>query len=262
MKIFDKLTAAFRKPQEQSKATIIRLEEVDSTNSYLRTYTPQEGEQMTVVVADYQTAGRGQGTNVWESEAGKNLLFSVLLHPYEVPVATQFLLSEYGALALKEALSEYASEGITLKWPNDIYWNDKKLSGTLIETKLGAGRIKDCIYGVGLNVNQTEFKSDAPNPVSLAQILGHEVDRDELLKKIIRSFEKHYDLIRSANYGAISGLYHEAMYRGKGFHEFEDSDGKFEGAIIEVEDDGHLILRDKEGRIRSYEFKEIKYGKI
>ncbi|WP_276805333.1 biotin--[acetyl-CoA-carboxylase] ligase [Prevotella pallens] len=262
MNIIRKIRAAFQK-EKISTTKIVRLETVSSTNDYLKTYTPTETEQMTVAVADFQTSGRGQGSNSWESEVGKNLLFSVLLHPSEVPVACQFLLSEYGALSLREALLHYVNNGsITLKWPNDIYWNDKKLSGTLIETKLSCGRIKDCVFGVGLNVNQTEFKSDAPNPVSLKQILGKEVNREELLQHIIEAFERNYELIRSANYGTIAAMYHDALYRSKGFYTYEDANGVFEGAIVEVEDDGHLILRDKKGTIRSYEFKEIKYGKI
>ena len=172
------------------------------------------------------------------------------------------MLSEYGAISLKDALSTYIDKDITLKWPNDIYWKDKKLSGTLIETKLSNGRIKDCIFGVGLNVNQTNFNNDIPNPISLCQILGHEVNIDELLKKIIKAFKTNYELIRSANYGAISAIYHQNLYRAKGFYEFEDANGKFQGSIIEVEDNGTLILRDKEGIIREYKFKELKYGKI
>lgn len=263
MGLYKKFINIFAGPKlEKSSAKIIYLDATESTNSYLTNYSPDEGEGMTVVVADYQTAGRGQGTNSWESEQGKNLLFSILMHPVEVPVAKQFLLSEYGALSLKEALADYVSEDITLKWPNDIYWKDKKLSGTLIETKLGAGRIKDCIFGVGLNVNQMEFRSDAPNPVSLAQIVGHEVNRDELLQNIIQAFEKNYEWIKSGNYIGLTTMYHEALYRSKGFYPYEDADGAFEGSIVEVEDDGHLILRDTSGMIRSYEFKEIKYGKI
>lgn len=263
MGLYKKFINIFAGPkQEKSSAKIIYLDATESTNSYLTSYSPDEGEGMTVVVADYQTAGRGQGTNSWESEQGKNLLFSILMHPVEVPVAKQFLLSEYGALSLKEALADYVSEDITLKWPNDIYWKDKKLSGTLIETKLGAGRIKDCIFGVGLNVNQMEFRSDAPNPVSLAQIVGHEINRDELLQKIVQAFEKNYEWIKSGNYFGLTTMYHEALYRSKGFYPYEDADGTFEGSIVEVEDDGHLILRDTFGMIRSYEFKEIKYGKI
>jgi biotin--[acetyl-coA-carboxylase] ligase len=263
MNLIHKIKAAFQK-EKKSTTKIVRLETISSTNDFLKNYSPSDGEPMTVAVADFQTAGRGQGTNSWESESGKNLLFSVLLHPVEVPVACQFLLSEYGALSLREALTDYVDEGsITLKWPNDIYWNDKKLSGTLIETKLSGGRIKDCVFGVGLNVNQTEFISDAPNPISLCQILGKEVNKEELLQKIIASFERNYELIRSANYGELSAMYHAVLYRSKGFYPYEETDGTvFEGAIVEVEDDGHLILRDREGMIRSYEFKEIKYGKI
>lgn len=263
MTLYKKLLDLFKKPKpERSSAKIIRLDTTESTNRYLRDYVPEMGEEITVVVADYQTNGKGQGRNSWESEKGKNLLFSILLHPKEVPVAKQFLLSEYGALSLKEVLSGYIDEGISLKWPNDIYWNDKKLSGTLIETKIGGGRIKDCIFGIGLNVNQTEFRSDAPNPVSMAQIVGREIDRDALLDKIVRAFERNYELIRSGNYIGLTAQYHESLYRSKGFFPYIDSEGGFEGSIVEVEDDGHLILRDSSGRIRSYEFKEIKYGKI
>lgn len=104
---------------------IIKLEETDSTNTYLKNYSPSDDEEMVVAVADYQTAGRGQGTHAWESERGKNLLFSILVRPVWVPVTRQFLLSMAGAIALKDVLDTY-TEGITLKWPNDVYWYDKK----------------------------------------------------------------------------------------------------------------------------------------
>lgn len=261
MKIIDAVLGFFKPAvvEKEREVKVVRLDAVDSTNAYLRTYTPAEDEPMTVVVADYQTAGRGQGTNTWESEAGKNLLFSVLVHPTMLPVRSQFLLSEAGALALKEALADYVKEDIRLKWPNDIYWKDKKLSGTLIETKLAAGRIKDCVFGVGLNVNQETFHSDAPNPVSLCQILGHEVDKEELLKKIIKKFSELYQLLEMGGYNDISAMYHEALYRRGGFYKFRDADGEFEGAIVEVEDDGHLILRDSKGMIREYQFKEVEF---
>lgn len=161
---------------------IIRLEETDSTNRYLKSYIPEADEEMTVVVADYQSAGKGQGTHSWESERGKNLLFSILVHPHWVPVARQFMLSMAGALALKDALDSYV-EGITLKWPNDVYWNDKKISGTLIENSIDSHGIKRCVFGIGVNINQAEFHSDAPNPVSLFQILGYKVDREEVLQR-------------------------------------------------------------------------------
>lgn len=254
------------------KRNIIHLKEIDSTNRFLKErnegqdykrLTPEEvmaspEENMTIAVADFQTAGKGQGTHVWESEAGKNLLFSIEVHPAWVPVSRQFLLSEIGALAIKEALDSYA-DCFSLKWPNDVYWNDKKISGTLIETSIDSHGIKRCIFGVGINVNQLHFFSDAPNPVSLAQIVGHEVDREELLHKVLDVFEHYYGLLRQADYMDVSGIYHLALYRRKGFHWYEDADGKFEGAFVEVEDDGYLILHDKKGVIRSYAFGEVKF---
>ena len=238
------------------KTKIIRLEEIDSTNRYLKNYREEGDEEMIVAVADYQAAGKGQGTHTWESEKGKNLLFSIKVYPHWIPVRRQFVLSMAGALAIKDALDSYV-EYITLKWPNDVYWNDQKISGTLIENTIDSKGIKSCVFGIGLNVNQLVFHSDAPNPVSLAQILGHEVDRDEVLKKILDGFEKYYELLRRADYMDVSGIYHLSLYRRKGFHPYRDADGEFEGALVEVEDDGHLILHDRQGRIRSYAFGEI-----
>lgn len=240
------------------KTKIIRIDEVDSTNRFLRTYQPEGDEDMVVAVANYQTAGKGQGSHVWEGEKGKNLLFSILVYPNWVPVVRQFLLSMAGALAIKDALDTY-TDGITLKWPNDVYWNDKKISGTLIETSVDSRGIKKCIFGIGLNINQKVFLSDAPNPVSLCQIVGHEVDREEVFQKIVDAFEKYYELLRRADYMDVAGLYHLALYRRKGYHWYEDKEGKFEGAFVEVEDDGHLILHDKQGVIRSYTFGEIQF---
>lgn len=238
------------------KTKIIRLEEIDSTNRYLKDYREEGDEEMIVAVADYQAAGKGQGTHTWESEKGKNLLFSIKVYPHWIPVRRQFVLSMAGALAVKDALDSYVGN-ITLKWPNDVYWNDQKISGTLIENTIDSKGIKSCVFGIGLNVNQLVFHSDAPNPVSLAQILGHEVDRDEVLKKILDGFEKYYELLRRADYMDVSGIYHLSLYRRKGFHPYRDADGEFEGALVEVEDDGHLILHDRQGRIRSYAFGEI-----
>ena len=237
---------------------IIRLKEIDSTNRFLRELKDEQEDEMVVAVADFQTAGKGQGSHTWESEAGKNLLFSIKVHPSWVPVRQQFLLSMAGAIAIKEALETYV-DGITLKWPNDVYWNDKKISGTLIETSIDSKGIKTCIFGIGINVNQEAFHSDAPNPVSLRQILGYEVDKDELLQKVIKGFRRYYELLRRADYMDVSGIYHLSLYRRKGFHRYEDADGDFEGTFVEVEDDGHLILHDKQGVIRSYSFGEVKF---
>lgn len=256
--IFNKVSNILPFRGKSERLPIIHLSSVDSTNNYLMAYKPREDETMTVVYADEQTAGRGQGSNHWESEPGKNLTFSVLVHPTMVPVMRQFLLSEAGALALWDVLGQYlGADDVKMKWPNDIYWKDKKISGTLIETRLGGGHVKDCVYGIGIDVNQEKFVSDAPNPVSMKQILGHDVDLKELLNKIIDSFKKYHAAIENGEYAAISELYHSGLYRAHGFHRYKDKDGEFEAAIVEVEDSGNLILRDREGCIRSYAFKEV-----
>ena len=236
---------------------IIHLDEIDSTNSYLRHYPDDGAEDMVVATADFQTAGRGQGSHTWESEPGKNLLFSVLIHPVGVAAAEQFILSEVGALALKTVLDDYA-EGITLKWPNDVYWHDRKLSGTLIETAVSAAGLHRCVYGVGLNVNQRQFHGDAPNPVSLWQILGRETDRGHLLHQIATALEQGLQRLYGGERQSIRQAYHQSLYRRSGYHPYSDAAGRFMAAIDHVADDGHLILTDTDGRSRSYAFGEVK----
>lgn len=236
----------------------IHLDHVDSTNSYVAQHASEWAEDIVAVQADYQSAGRGQAGNSWESLPGENLLLSILVHPVMVPLRQQFLLSMAGAVALKDALSEY-TDGISCKWPNDIYWNDKKISGTLIETSVRGGHIADCIFGIGINVNQEVFVSDAPNPVSLRQILGKEVKLKKVMRSVMAHFEEMYRLIIQGDYIDIAGLYHQSLYRRHGFHRYRDARGEFEAAIVEVEDNGHLILRDREGRMREYELKELSY---
>ena len=240
------------------KKKIIRLKETTSTNDYIRTCDLSDRYDLLVVSADYQTAGRGQGTNTWESEPGKNLLFSMLTHPTSVPLGRQFLLSMAEALALKEALDSFV-EGFEVKWPNDIYWKDSKVSGTLIETRLSGGHIQDCIFGSGIDVNQWEFRSGAPNPLSLCSIIGREVKTDKVLKRVVEAFEKYYGLLMEGDYTDIAALYHESLYRRHGFFPYEDKEGRFEAAVVEVEDDGHLVLRDRDDRFRTYGFKEVNF---
>ena len=240
------------------KRHIINLEKTDSTNRYLHDMDITGSDVMTVAVAGYQTAGKGQGSNTWESEEGKNLLVSVMLCHLPVEPVRHFLLSEAGALAVGTALSAYTG-GVTLKWPNDIYWNDSKLSGTLIETAVGGQEIRRCIFGIGINVNQKVFRSDAPNPMSLCQIVGHDVPVDDVLHSVLDALEEEMSYLASGDYDYVSQRYHAMLYRREGFHLYRDSDGVFEAAISGVEDSGHLVLQEKSGRIRRYAFKEVEF---
>lgn len=256
------IRSLFSKKNSVPAIQYIHLSETNSTNDYLRQLpAPEPGQaqpRMVVVDADFQTAGRGQGGNHWESEAGKNLLFSILCHPVMLPVRDQFIISEAHALSLYDALSTFG-DGFSIKWPNDIYWHDKKICGTLIETTLGGGHIRDCIIGTGIDVNQEQFVSDAPNPVSLRQILGHDVDRQKLLHDVIDRFDRYFQDIVNGDYAAIVSRYMSYLYRQHGFFTYRDKQGEFEAAIVEVEDDGHLILRDHNDQIRSYAFKEVEF---
>ena len=243
---------------------IIHIDETDSTNRWLKDHgvgSPDRSEARDqenrphdcalCVLADYQTAGRGCGTNKWESERGKNLLFSLLIHPEGISAAKQFHISMAISLAICEALGQHIGD-LSIKWPNDIYWRNGKIGGILIENRLQGSTIKDCIIGVGLNINQREFHSDAPNPVSLWQICEHESDRNQLLQDILEAFEKMMGSV-------IKDRYMQMLYRRKGFHPYVDKDGAFMAQLVDVEDDGHLLLCDDNGQQRRYAFKEVQY---
>jgi len=225
---------------------IVHLDETDSTNRWLR---EQACEEDMVVVADSQTAGRGCGTNTWESAPGQNLTFSLLVHPTAVPANAQFLISMAISLCIADVLGDYFGE-VSIKWPNDIYWRDRKLCGILIEQQLSGSLIRQSIIGIGLNVNQTVFVSDAPNPVSMRQILGHEVSREEVLEKILSRFSLE---------AVDRDRYRSLLYRREGYHPYSDANGTFEARLLTVEDDGHLLLCDREGQRRRYAFKEVHF---
>ncbi|MBR6276121.1 MAG: biotin--[Prevotella sp.] len=239
---------------------IVHIDETDSTNRWLKNYaTADKHATGTVVVANYQTAGRGCGTNTWESERGKNLLFSILVHPADVLAADQFILSMANALALSDTLSDYADD-VSIKWPNDIYWKDSKLCGTLIETTLQGNHIMDCIIGTGINVNQTCFLSDAPNPISLCQILGHAVDRDEVLQKVLDNLAKYMEMIRAGHHDVIRKHYRRQLYRMGETHLYRFADGQEAYCkLVNVTDDGHLELLHDNRETYLMAFKEVQF---
>ena len=232
------------------------LEETDSTNDFLRHYTPGEDEDMTVVWTDFQRKGRGQGSNQWESEAGKNLTFSVLIHPDKVRAQDQYIISMAVAETMHRFLSGTVDAAIQIKWPNDIYVGDSKIGGILIENYLSGEHIKDCIIGIGLNVNQTVFVSDAPNPISMRMIDDREWNREEVLQGLISELVWQFQHFR---FDIIRKKYRRHLYRREGFYPYRDAEGEFEAEMLEVENDGHLVLLDTEGRQRRYAFKEVAY---
>lgn len=233
---------------------LIHIAETDSTNRWLRSFLSEKSGILddVAVWADYQTAGRGCGSNSWESERGKNLTFSVLLHPRQMVASRQFHISMAVSLAICEVLGRYVGN-LSIKWPNDIYWQNGKIGGILIEHSLKGSYIKDSIVGIGLNINQRVFRSDAPNPVSLWQITAQETDCEQLLHDILTAIETY--MARQHN----KEEYLSMLYRRKGFHPYADQAGPFMAEMADVEDDGHLVLSDEVGSKRRYAFKEVTF---
>jgi BirA family biotin operon repressor/biotin-[acetyl-CoA-carboxylase] ligase len=228
---------------------IVHLDETDSTNHWLR----EHGEGDMVVVADYQTAGRGCGTNRWESERGRNLLFSMLFHPTQLSAASQFFISQAVSVALCETLEQYIDRRVEIKWPNDIYVDDRKICGILIENRLQGSVIRDSIIGIGLNVNQRVFVSDAPNPVSLYQLTGQETDSLQLLDRFLLAFDSAF------NSKTTCFTYKERLFRRGKDSLYKGKTTCFTARLMDVLPDGRLLLVDHEGKERLYAFKEVQF---
>ncbi len=268
---------------------MIELDVIGSTNTFLKDYRPFRPIDVTLVTAEFQTAGRGQAGNSWESRHGENLLFSLALSALQVPATEMFVISEAIALAIREAiipplaqleetldLSRTRGEwegtpSVTVKWPNDIYVGDSKIAGILIENDLQGSTITRSIIGCGVNINQQRFlfptlsptgsddEKPAPTPISLRQLLGQNTERRFVLDAIMEHFMRHYDALQRGDFCEIHAAYRAALYRGIGLHPFRDADGSFNAAIEGVEPTGHLLLRDTTGRQRRYAFKEVAF---
>lgn len=238
---------------------LIHISETNSTNNYLQAYcSKQNAEEFTTVVADFQTSGRGQRGNSWESEPYKNLLFSFVFFPEFLEARRQFLISQIVALAIKEELDTYTTD-ISIKWPNDIYWKEKKICGMLIENDLMGRNISQSIAGIGININQEAFHSAAPNPVSLRQITGKQYDIFEILKNIMLRIQSYYAQLRKDDTASITVLYENSLFRKEGLHRYRDDKGEFLARIVCVEPEGRLILEDEMHIRRGYMFKEVEY---
>ena len=235
----------------------IHLDKTDSTNNYLKSCDATE--DAVIVWTDFQTAGRGQRGNSWESEAGSNLLFSILIHPTHIKPSEQFCLSEAIALSIQSVLGRYA-DGVKIKWPNDIYVGDRKICGVLVENSILGSVIEDSIIGCGVNLNQTVFRSDAPNPVSLSQVTGREYSVERILKEISAEFLHFVALTESeAGRAQLHSLYLSQLYRKGQTFRYRDAAGEFAATIVNVRPTGMLVVCDEAGREREYAFKEISY---
>ena len=242
--------------------SIIRLATVDSTNRYMRDNASElwskHGESgFVVVTAGHQTAGRGQRGNTWNSNAGENLLFSILVRPGEtLEVSKQFLLSQAVALSIHDAMKCHGID-TQLKWPNDIYAGNRKLAGILLELDYSGAFVEQAIIGIGLNVNQENFPPMDRTPVSMKMLRKRDFILDDVLATILDLFEHYYTEMRFGNRDAIAAEYKRVLLGMNERHTFFDRDGHFDAVIQDVESDGHLILRRNDGSTGRYAFKEV-----
>ena len=236
-----------------------QFDSLPSTNLYaqelLSKNKPSEG---TVILAFDQPKGRGQIGNKWESKAGKNLTFSIILYPRFLPVRKQFLLNQAISLSVFDTLHKYIPEGLTIKWPNDLYVFDKKITGILIQNSIKGSTLQSAIIGIGLNVNQKDFRN-APNPTSLSLEIGKESKLKNILAELLFHLEVRYLQLKSGNIEQIQNDYLIHLFRFGKEYEFKRPDGIiFKGIIQGITAIGKLIVKTEGGK-EEFGFKEIKY---
>ena len=251
---------------------ITHFKNIDSTNSYLQNLL-DKGEDVAdnVVVTDFQTSGKGQGKNVWQSETGKNLLFSIALDMSCLKAEDQFLLTQIVSVSMINVLKNYLpEENLFIKWPNDIYYKDKKIAGILIKNEIKGMMLGTSIIGIGLNVNQTTFDENLPNPISLKMITGKDYDLEEILLAISCQLSAVSNYVNrqqttdnrpcitfNFQFSTFNSQYTSYLYRYKQWTFYEHEGIVKEMMIIGYDRFGRLILKEKNDREVVCDLKEI-----
>ena len=238
---------------------LLFFENLPSTNTHasflLKNSSITEG---TIVYTNFQLAGRGQMGNRWESEDGKNLLFSIVLYPKMINPADQFLISMAISLGICDFLKRYIPV-YKIKWPNDIYVNNDKIAGLLIESSIMKNQIESTIAGIGLNINQDTFLSNAPNPVSLKIIKGINFDLTTCLSEVAADLDARYKQLIEGKAYNIKEEYTSQLFRLNEWHEYKDNNGHYSGRIKSISDFGMLQIEMQTGKMNEYSFKEVDF---
>lgn len=237
---------------------IIKLDAIDSTNTYLRQLSAIEPLQDgTVVVAKHQLKGRGQMGSIWNSQEAKNLTFSVFKDVSFITFEQHFCINLAVSLAVFKALQSFYVKGLMVKWPNDILAENKKIAGILIENVIKQNQINETIIGIGLNVNQTEFQ-DLPNASSLRLISGRTFDVDEVLQAVLKELELQFELLKKGEFLQLKTSYEQQLFRKNKPSTFKNIEGTlFSGYIIGISDLGHLLVKVEDDVVKSFDLKEI-----
>ncbi len=244
---------------KREKLNIITLTEVDSTNNYANRLISQGSvKNGSVVVSDYQKSGRGQRGNLWESAPGKNLLASIIVFPQFLPAAQQFYLSKIISITIYEWLAEKV-DGVSIKWPNDIYVGNKKIAGILIDTAVLGSRIHSAVVGFGINLNQEQFSPAHPNAVSLKMLTKKDYDTQDVVLQLHSLFMNWLGRLESGFLEKIDTAYYQDLFRKDEWAFYRKEDVFFEAKISGTGEFGQLILEDRSGKRSEYMFKEVEF---
>ena len=238
---------------------IIKLNAIDSTNTYLKKISSSGViKDYTIVTANYQTDGRGQMGSNWDSEMAKNLMCSVFKDCSNVSVKNQFYISMVTSLAIIKALQSFSVQKLRIKWPNDILSENKKICGILIENVIKYNKLEASIIGIGLNVNQTEFKN-LPNASSLKIITGTVFNTDELLQLMIQNLKHYFAILEEGHLTILKSDYENLLFRKNKPSSFKKRQGTiFAGFIKGINEIGQLQIIVEDDILKEFDLKEIK----
>ncbi len=237
------------------------FERLSSTNAYaLELTTKSKPSEGTVISTDFQEAGRGQIGRSWESAVGQNIMCSIILYPNFLLAREQFLLNQAVSLSIKATISHFGIDNVRIKWPNDIYVDDKKICGVLIQNSISGRQLAQSIIGIGINVNQKIFISDAPNPVSLAMLKDIFFSLEEVKQVLFHKIEQRYLQLKAKHFELIKTDYLSNLYRFQQMAEYEGANGdSFLAKIIGVTDIGKLQMVLKNKELKEFDFQSIRY---
>lgn len=252
------MIASFRNTLFTGKV-IHRLDETLSTNMYASLLLQQKNVmEGTIVTAENQTAGRGYSGSIWLSEPRKNLLASIIYKPHFVKAKNQFFLNQAVSLGIIDALKILTEKELKIKWPNDIFYREKKLCGVLIENSISGNWLQHSIIGIGVNVNQTDFPESFGHPVSMKAITGKKYFIEGVLEKIAEQVEVRYLQLRRNEIQQLQRDYMKVLYQLEEEHFYKTPDGKIKAKIVGLNPEGKLLLETKTGW-NAYGFKEVEF---
>ena len=237
---------------------IIKLDAIDSTNSYLKKLLNKESlDDLTVVVSKHQTQGKGRNGNVWLNKPSLNLAFSIYKRFSDFEIDKKFMLNAISSISVYETLKKYNLLDLTIKWPNDIMTANKKISGILIENNIRGNSIKNSVIGIGININQSEFKN-LPNATSIFIETGKLNSIDMIAQELQKALEKNFNLFK-INENELIKNYNSLLYKKNEISNFLANDmSKFQGKIIKVGIDGKITIRESNKQLSKYSESEIK----